>query len=297
MPGWAQSSAPSVAPAQASGPKADVVYLHGNVYTGVPANSQFSSILREEAIAVRGDRIQAVGKNVDIEKLKGPQTQVVDFGGHFIMPGFNDAHMHLVDAGLQKLNVDLTGVKSLDEMRERVLAKVQTAKPGDWILGGGWDETLWPVKVTPNRWDLDEVSAGHPVFLGRVDEHIAVANTRALQLASVTLASRDPQGGQIDRNETGEPTGILRETARAAVQMVIPKPTHDKLRQGIEAGLKDLAEHGVTSAQDNSSWQDFQIYEELEKEGKLTARISEWLPFDDSVEELVRSVTRIRSRI
>jgi hypothetical protein len=272
--------------AQVSGPKADVIYLHANVYTGVPANVQFSSILREEAIAVRGDRIQAVGKNAEIEKLKGPQTQVVDLGGHFVMPGFNDAHMHLVDAGLQKSNVDLTGVKSLDEMRERVLAKVQTAKPGEWILGGGWDETLWPVKVTPNRWDLDEVSAGHPVFLGRIDEHIAVANTRALQLASITLASRDPQGGQIDRNETGEPTGILRETARAAVQTVIPKPKHDKLRQGIEAGLQDLAAHGITSAQDNSSWEDFQIYEELEKEGKLTARISEWLPFDDSVEEL-----------
>jgi len=281
---WAQSSAPSSA--QVSGPKADVIYLHANVYTGVPANSQFSSILREEAIAVREGRIQAVGKNADIEKLKGPQTQVVDLGGHFVMPGFNDAHMHLADAGLQKLNVDLTGVKSLDEMRERVLAKVQAAKAGDWILGGGWDETLWPVQTTPTRWDLDEVSSGHPIFLGRIDGHIAVANTRALQLASVTLASRDPQGGQIDRNESGEPTGILRETARAAVEVVIPKPTHDKLRQGIEAGLSDLAEHGVTSAQDNSSWEDFQIYEELEKEGKLTARITEWLPFDDSVEEL-----------
>ena len=285
--GWAQSAGPGTgAPAQASGPKADVVFVHGNVYTGVPANSQFSSILREEAIAVRGDRIQAVGNNAEIEKLKGPQTQVVDLGGHFLMPGFNDAHMHLADAGLQKLSVDLTGVKSLDEMRERLLAKVEAAKPGEWILGGGWDETLWPVQATPNRWDLDEVSSGHPVFLGRIDGHIAVANTRALQLASVTLASRDPQGGQIDRNENGEPTGILRETARLAVEMVIPKPTHDKLRQGIEAGLNDLAEHGVTSAQDNSSWEDFQIYTELEREGKLTARITEWLPFDDSVEEL-----------
>ena len=93
-------------------PKADAIYFHANVYTGVPAsNSQFSSMLREEAIAVRGDRIQAVGKNVDIEKLKGPQTEVVDLGGHFVMPGFNDAHVHLADAGLQKLSVDLTGVK------------------------------------------------------------------------------------------------------------------------------------------------------------------------------------------
>src|SRR5713226_3617545 len=186
----AQNGAPGTTE---SNPKADFIFIHANVYTGIPATSQFASILREEAIAVRGDRIQAVGKTAEIEKLKGPQTQVVDLAGHFLMPGFNDAHMHLADAGLQKLNVDLIGVKSLDEFRNRVLAKVETAKPGEWILGGGWDETLWPVKTLPGRWDLDEVSGGHPVFLGRIDGHIAVANTRALQVASVTLASRDPQ--------------------------------------------------------------------------------------------------------
>jgi predicted amidohydrolase YtcJ len=281
----AQTAAPAQTPA--TGSKADIIFMHANVYTGVPANAQFSSILREEAIAVRGERIQAVGKNVDIQKLKGPQTQVVDLSGRFVMPGFNDAHLHLADAGLQKLNVDLTGVRTLDEFRARVLAKVETAKPGDWILGGGWDETTWPVKVLPSRWDLDEVSGGHPVFLDRVDGHLAVANTRALQLASITIASRDPEGGKIDRNENGEPTGILRDKATEAVQAVVPQPTHEKRQEGIEVALADLAEHGVTSAQDYSpEWENFQIYEELEKEGKLTARISEWLPFDESVEDL-----------
>jgi predicted amidohydrolase YtcJ len=271
----------------APGPKADVIYIHANVYTGVPANTQFSSVEREETIAVRGDRIQAVGKAIDIQKLKGPQTQVVDLEGHFVMPGFNDAHLHLADAGMQRLNVDLTGVKSLDEFRERVLARVAAAKPGEWILGGGWDETLWPVKVLPSRWDLDEVSSDHPIFLDRVDGHLAVANTRALQLASITLASRNPEGGKIDRNENGEPTGVLRDTAQQAVRAVIPQPTHEDKKHGIEVALADLAEHGVTSAQDYSpDWENFQIYEELEKDGKLTARISEWLPFDNSVDEL-----------
>jgi predicted amidohydrolase YtcJ len=204
------------------------------------------------------------------------------------MAGFNDAHLHLSGAGLQKLNVDLVGVKSLEEMRERVRARVENAVPGEWILGGGWDETMWPVKVTPTRWDLDEVSNGHPVFLDRVDGHIAVGNTRALQLASITLASRDPEGGQIDRDTNGQPTGILRETAQQAVLVVIPKPSHDRRRRGIELALADLAEHGVTSAQDYSSWDDFTIYEELEKEGKLTARISEWLPFDEPVKDLIK---------
>ena len=283
------SQSQNAAPMPENKPKADMVFIHANVYTGVPANSAFSSILREEAIAVRGDRILAVGKNADMDNLKGPHTQLIDLGGHFVMPGFNDAHLHLDGAGMTKLSVDLTGVKSLDEFRERVRKKVEESKPGEWITGAGWDETLWPVKVTPTRWDLDEVSNGHPVFLERIDGHIAVANTRALQLGSITLASRDPQGGHIDRNENGEPTGILRETAEAAVTQVIPKPNHDQRRQGLELALADLAEHGVTSAQDFSpEWEDFQIYEELEKEGKLTARISEWLPFDESIEELSR---------
>jgi len=281
------------APKSATGSKADAIYLHGNIYTGELANSQFSSILRAEAIAVRGDRIQAVGKASDIEKLKGPQTQVVDLGGHFVMPGFNDAHMHLADAGFQKLSLNLVGVKSLEELRARALAKVQTAGPGEWITGGGWDETLWPVVAVPSRWDLDEISGGHPVFLQRVDGHIAIANTRALQLASVTLASKDPQGGQIDRDANGQPTGILRETARAAVEAVIPKPSHDKRRQAIEGALAELAQWGITSAQDFSGWQDnsiwenFQILEDLEKEGKLTSRLSEWLQFDAPLDELV----------
>src|ERR1700692_1254093 len=154
-PGAGQNSAPD---AKDSRLKADAIYIHANVYTGVPAAAQFSSVLREEAIAVRGDRIQAVGKKVDIEKLNGQQTQVIDLGGRFVMPGFNDAHLHLADPGMTKLNVDVTGVKTLEELRERLGAKVQTAKGDEWILGGGWDEPLWPVKTLPSRWDLDEVS-------------------------------------------------------------------------------------------------------------------------------------------
>jgi predicted amidohydrolase YtcJ len=271
---------------QPAKPKADVILVHGNVYTGVAMTSGFSAIRRAEAIAVRGDRIEAVGENADILKLKGPETQVIDVGGKFVMPGFNDAHAHLAAGGAERLNVNLTGAKSLEEFRARIRAKVETAKPGDWILGGGWDENLWPVKVLPTRWDVDEVSAGHPVFLERVDGHIAVANTQALKLASVTIASRDPRGGKIDRDSNSRPNGILRERAREAVTNVIPPPTHDRRREAMEAALAEAAQWGVTSVQDNSGWEDFQVLEELEKSGKLTARVSEWLPFNDSVEQL-----------
>lgn len=269
-----------------SGTKADAVFLHGNIYTGVATASSFHTIKRAEALAIRGDRILAVGENDAILKLKGPNTEVINLDGHFVMPGFNDAHLHLAEAGFQRLTVNLVGCKSLEDFRERIRARVATAAPGEWITGGGWDQTLWPVKALPSRWDIDEVTTDYPVFLQRVDGHIAVANTRALQLASITLASKDPAGGQIDRDSTGAPTGILRETAREAVEAVIPKPTHDQRRQAIEAALQDVARSGVTSIQDYSTWDDFLIYEELEHEGKLTARISEWLPFDQPLETL-----------
>ena len=275
------------AQSSAQKPKADLIFTHGNIFTGVvDAAASLGSGKRAEALAVLGDRILAVGARDEILKLKGPETKIVDLDGHFVMPGFNDAHMHLASAGLEKMNVNMVGAKTLDEFRDRLRAKAEAAGPAEWVVGEGWDETLWPVKVPPTRWDLDEVSGNHPVYVERVDGHIGVANTRALQLASVTVASRDPEGGKIDRDDSGTPTGILREKAQEAVQAVIPKPTHEKRRQAIELALADLASHGVTSAQDYSQWDDFQIYEELEHDGKLTARISEWLPFDDSIEDL-----------
>jgi predicted amidohydrolase YtcJ len=267
-------------------PKADLIFTHANIYTGaVDTASSLGAEQRAEALAVSGDRILAVGARADVMKFKGPETKIIDLDGRFAMPGFNDAHMHLASAGLEKMNVDLVGTKTLEEFRERLRVKCEAAEPGVWVVGEGWDEKLWPVKVLPTRWDLDEVCGKHPVYLEHIDKHIGVANTRALQLASLSVASRDPEGGKIDRDDSGTPNGILREML-PAMQAVIPKPTREKRRQAIELALDDLASHGLTSVQDFSQWEDFQIYEELEKEGKLSARISEWLPFDDSLEEL-----------
>jgi predicted amidohydrolase YtcJ len=269
-------------------PKADTIFTHANIYTGMAKNSSSGTSKRAEGLAIRSDRILAIGTREEVEKFKGLKTKVVDLDGRFLMPGFNDAHMHLASAGLEKLNVDLVGAKTLAEFRDRLRAKCQATPEGEWVVGEGWDHTLWPVKVTPTRLDLDDISNGHPVFLIRVDGHIGVANTRALQLAQVTASTRDPDGGKIDRDESGAPTGILREKAKQLVFSAIPPPNHDKRRHGIELALADLTSHGITSAQDFSQWEDFKVYEELEAEGKLTARISEWLPFDASIEDLNR---------
>jgi len=260
-------------------PTPEVIFVNGDIYTQAkPAYAQ--------AMAVRDGRIVAVGANDDIRKLKGDRTQVVDLRGHFVMPGFNDAHLHLEEAGLEAQSVDLRGTRSVQEMQQLIAAAAKTAAPGDWLVGGGWDETLWTDQKLPSRQNFDSVTGGHPAVFSRVDGHIAVANTAALKAGGVTAQTKAPQGGSIDHDASGEPTGILRETARGLVESKIPPPTPARLRRAAELALADAARWGVTSAQDNSSWDIFLIYEELEREGKLTLRISEWLAFDDPVSVL-----------
>jgi predicted amidohydrolase YtcJ len=271
------------ASAQTAAP-ADAIYFHGNILTGVDLES--AQPQRVSAIAVRGGLVVATGSDADVEKLQGASTKMADLGGKFVMPGFNDAHAHLGDAGRIKLSVDVTGTKSLAELQERVKAAAQAAAPGAWLTGGGWDHTLWASKTLPTKADLDAVTDGHPTFLVRVDGHIAIANSAALNAAGITKMTPDPQGGKIDRDASGEATGIIRETAQGLIDKVTPPPTPELRRRGIELALADAAEHGVTSVQDNSDWEDFLVYEQLEKEGKLPARISEWLPFNASVDQL-----------
>src|SRR5438552_5768177 len=280
--------------AQPNLPKADTIYINGNIYTGVTGASSFHEVQRAETMAVKGDRILLIGKENDVLKSKGPASVVIDLHGKFVMPGFNDAHVHLTDAGFKRLTVDLTGVQSIEEFRERIRKRVETAASSEWIVGSGWDETLWHTKELPTRWDVDEVTTEHPVYLERIDGHVAVANTLALKTARVTLATKDPEGGEIGRDVSGQPNGILRETARQLVSSIIPEPNADKRLQAIEAALQEIARSGITSVQDYSdtqdadaNWQDFKLFEQLEKEGKLTVRISEWLPFDLPIQVLV----------
>jgi predicted amidohydrolase YtcJ len=265
---------------------ADVIFINGDIYTGGKFPFPKTPIVRAQALAVSSGKLLSVGSSAEIQKLKGPKTQIVDLAGHFVMPGFNDAHTHLASGGFEKLNVDLVGTKSLQEMKDRIAARVKTAAPGEWITGRGWDHTLWAEQKTPTRQDIDSVTGDHPAIFNRVDGHIAVANSAALKAAGITAHSPDPHGGKIDRDEKGEPTGILRETAMEEVFSKIPPPSPAQRRRAIELALQDAARWGVTSAQDNSDWQDFLVYEQLEKEGKLTLRIAEWLPFDAPVEKL-----------
>ena len=257
----------------------DILFLNGDIYSE-------STPARAQAIAVRDGRILAIGSNDDIRKLKRDHTKVIDLGGHFVMPGFNDAHLHLAAGGREMLQVDLIGVKSLAQMQQRIAEYAKTVPPGDWIVGGGWDHTLWPGEKLPTRQEIDLVTGDHPAVFTRVDGHIAVANTAALKAAGMLAKIPDPPGGKIDRDKTGEATGIVSETAREMLVAKAPRPSLSLRRRGIALALSEATRWGITSVQDYSDWEDFLIYEDLEQEGKLPLRISEWLTFSEPLDLL-----------
>jgi predicted amidohydrolase YtcJ len=171
-------------------------------------------------------------------------------------------------------------------MQAKIAAFAEKSPQGHWITGGRWDHTLWEQKVLPARQDLDKVTAGHPTFLDRVDGHIAIANSAALSAAGITGKTVPPQGGAIDLDAQGEPTGILRESAMDLVYKVIPPPTPEERRNGAELAINDALEHGVTSVQDFSDWDFFLVVEHMEKERNLNLRICEWLPFKAPLDDL-----------
>ena len=255
---------------------------------------------RASMIAIRGESIIAVAYNIsdavkseqaaEVQALIGPNTRVIDLGGKFAMPGFNDAHIHLFGAAYAKLQIDFTGVKSIAEFQDRIRARLQDYKPGEWILGRGWDHTLWPEKKFPTRQDLDVVSTVHPMVFGRLDGHVAIANSRALQIAGVTRDTPDPAGGHIERDaSSGEPTGMLEESAMSLVYGRIPRYSMEQRRRAFQLVMDKAVQYGVTSVQDNSvmdaddaanyGWQNFLVLDQLKREGKLKFHVTEWLPF------------------
>src|SRR5262249_20557974 len=151
----------------------------------------------------------------------------------------------------------------------------------------GWDHTFWPDKKFPTRQQLDAVAPKNPVYLVHISGHVAIANSVALQLAGIAKDTSNPSGGEIERDANGDATGMLKEgSAMRLVSSQIPEPTAEQRRKGIELVFADLAKNGVTSVQDNSAWEDFEVYRDMKAEGALTVRITEWLPFTALMSEL-----------
>jgi predicted amidohydrolase YtcJ len=256
-------------------------YLHGRIYTGDPKMPYAA------AMGVRDEKILCIGtiEQVLLDCGGAQAEDPVQLHGKFVMPGFNDAHTHLGAAGREKLALDLRG-KSLAEIQAMVKDAAAKKQPGEWILGSGWDQTTWPDKKFPNRLQLDEGASKNPVYLVHISGHVAVANSEALRHGEVTKDSPNPTGGEVERFEDGEPTGLLKENAMTLVEQRIPDPSPEERRRGIEMVLAELSKNGVTSAQDNSEWEDFDVYNDLKLEKKLNVRITEWLHFMDPLVQL-----------
>src|ERR1700733_11545760 len=257
---------------------------------------------RASMIAIRGETIVAVAFNIsdaiksdqapEVEALIGPNTRVIDLNKQFVMPGFNDAHVLIFSAAYAKLEIDFTGVKSVAELQQRICDRLKDYKSGEWILGRGWDHTLWPEEKFPSRQDLDSVSTKYPMIFGRLDGHVAVANSRALKIAGIERSTPDPPGGHIELDaKSGEPTGMLEEdSAMNLVFKRVPPYSAEQRLRGFGLVMDEAAQYGVTSVQDNSvmdaddsansGWKNFVLLQQLQREGKLKFRVPEWLPFN-----------------
>ncbi|MGD2144595.1 MAG: amidohydrolase family protein, partial [Anaerolineae bacterium] len=201
----------------------DLVLHNGNLHTQDPRTPDAS------AVAIADSRFVAVGDDAEIHALAGPGTRVVDLAKCLALPGLTDAHLHFYDWVLSRQRLSLVGTGSLSDLLRRVARESSDTSVGEWVVGQGWNETRWPNPRMPVRADLDTVAPDHRVILWRSDLHLAVANSRALQQAGINANTPDPTQGRVDRDDSGRPTGILREMAINMVRDVIPRRPEDKM--------------------------------------------------------------------
>ncbi|MGH7561468.1 MAG: amidohydrolase [Gemmatimonadales bacterium] len=254
-------------PAQQAEP-ADLALRNGRVYT---ANDRQP---RAEAVAIRGDKIVYVGDNGGVRRFIGPSTRVIDLRGATVLPGLADAHMHLSGVGEREMSLNLEGTRTLAGFLERVKARVDSARPGQWVTGRGWIETFWRPPVFPTRQDLDRIAPNNPVLLTRADGHASIANSAALRLAGITRTTAAPEGGAINKDAQGEPTGMLIDRAQGLVRRLVPPATEEERDQAIIRGATRSAQLGWTQVQDaHGQWTEVERMRRLYRDAKIRIRI------------------------
>lgn len=226
-----------------------------------------------EAVAIAGNRIAAVGSTAEIRAQAGAKTRVIDAQGKSLLPGFNDSHVHWLAGGYSITNVDLRDAGSRAEFTRRIQEFTKKLPQGRWILGGDWDHEKFPGATLPMKEWLDAVTPDHPVFISRLDGHMALANSRALQLAKVTKDTPEVPGGLIVRDANGEPTGILKDAAMDLVERVIPARSREENHAAARAATEHAAKVGITSVQDMSAGNDIGLYQTMLATGELKTRI------------------------
>ncbi|HUJ94218.1 MAG TPA: amidohydrolase [Terriglobales bacterium] len=252
-------------------PAADLIITNAKIWTVDKAHPT------AQAVAVLGERIVAVGSNAEVDAWRGPNTRVIDAGGHLLLPGFNDSHVHFVSGGLQLASLQLNDATSAQEFVRRIAERAKNTPKGEWILGGDWDETKWTPAQLPTKEMIDPVTSNNPVFVSRYDGHMGLANSVALRLAGITAQTPDPPGGVIVRDAQGNPTGGLKDAALDQMDKTVPPLTREQREQAVKRALAHAASLGVTSVQemdDNGfELENIAVYAELLQRGELTARI------------------------
>ncbi|HDQ73418.1 MAG TPA: amidohydrolase, partial [Chloroflexi bacterium] len=256
----------------------DLVLVNGKLHT---QDARYPDVT---AVAIRGARVQAVGDDEAIRALAGPGARVIDLGGRLLLPAMTDSHFHYYDWSLGLRRLPLSEVDSLADLKQRLARRACEIPPGEWILGQGWNESRWPEPRMPTRADIDEAAPDHPVILWRNDLHLASVNSRALQETGITADTANPPEGVIDRDESGEPTGVLRELAINLVTDVIPPPTEEETVDAMREGFGILHRLGVTGVHDYRIMGGvdgppaFRAYQRLQAAGELALRMWMHIP-------------------
>lgn len=245
----------------------NLVILNANIHTMDPSHPT------AEAIALCGNRIAALGTTAEIRAFAGSGTRVIDAAGRLVLPGFNDSHVHFLSGGFSLSNVDLRDAKSPTEMAARLAQFAMKTPKGRWIVGGEWDHEKWPGAPLPTRQMIDAATPDHPVFVNRLDGHMALANSLALKLAGITRDTKDVPGGLIVRDDQGEPTGVLKDAAEDLVERAIPPKTFEEKHAAGRAATDHAASMGVTSITDMSAGEDVGAYQYMLEKGELKTRI------------------------
>ena len=246
---------------------ADLVLHQGNVYTMDRAAP------RARAVAIAGDRIVAVGENAAILDLLAPDGRAIDLEGRTVLPGFTDAHLHLLSFGLSLGQIDLAGAATLEDALARVAARAKTVPHGQWLVGRGWDHSLWGAGALPTRQDLDRVAPRHPVRLQHKCGHASWVNTRALELAGITKDTSDPPGGEIERSPAGDAAGVLKEGAMALVTRLLDEPPLDEAAEAIRAAVPHAHRAGLVGVHTMEGPLAFRALQRVRAAGELTLRV------------------------
>ena len=250
--------------------------MYGRVWTGDSARPWAA------AVATRGDTILAVGDSAAVGALLGPATRLISSAGAFVTPGFMDDHVHLFSGGFQLASVDLRDAASPEEFTRRLKAFAATQKPGDWILGGDWDHEKWSGAPLPDRAWIDSVTPNNPVFVNRLDGHMALANSLALAAARLDRGAREIPGGTIVRRRDGELSGVLKDEAMNPVNAVIPGASPSQLDSALARAMRHAASLGVTAvASVSTGWNEIAALRRARDRGALTLRVANYIPLSD----------------